>query len=249
MSFELHDKKPPLSNSKLLLRTWMSRHRVALQTQTYLKTGPQDSVLPVLLQVEPNKRAQAPPAETLMGKDRGAPGACRSSLMSTLHVDPDLETLSCHGDRGIQGDHKSGRDVVRQCSCLGAGRSGQDGLQREGRCCPSEELGGFPLWGGAAEPTVHLWASPSWLGAPGDAVGPTPGLLGRTVPGEGLAGSRTQPSEDCSVGRESQGSPGSQKPQWGAVMPHPPRADWAMEGGRCITKVGRALTLNPSPLA
>ena len=50
----------------------------------------------------------------------------------------------------------------------------------------------------------------------------TPGLLGRTVPGEGLAGSRTQPSEDCSVERESQGSPGSQKPQWGAVMPHPP---------------------------
>ena len=114
-------KNSPLSNSKLLLRIWISRHRVALQTQIYLKTGPQDSVLPVLLQVEPNKRAQAPPAETLMGKDQGAPGACRSSLMSTLHVNPDLETLSGHGDRGIQGDLKSGRDVVRQCSCLEAG--------------------------------------------------------------------------------------------------------------------------------
>ena len=41
--------------------------------------------------------------------------------MSTLHVNPDLETLSGHGDRGIQGDLKSGRDVVRQCSCLETG--------------------------------------------------------------------------------------------------------------------------------
>ena len=50
---------------------WVSRHRVALQTQTCLKTGPLDSVLLILLQVEPNKRSQAPPAEMRMGKDRG----------------------------------------------------------------------------------------------------------------------------------------------------------------------------------
>ena len=93
-----------------------------------------------------------------------------------------------------------------------------------GRMGSREKAGGAPVrswglpalgWGGRTH------GAPVGItrlaGGPGDALGPTPGLLGRTAPGKGLAGSRTQPSEDCSARRESQGRPGSQKPHWGAV--------------------------------
>lgn len=80
---------------------------------------------------------------------------------------------------------------------------------------------GFPPWGGAAEPTVHLRASPGWLGLQ-EMPWPDTWAFGKNSARRGPGRKQDSTQEDCSVGRESQGSPGSQKPQWGAVT-HPPQ--------------------------
>lgn len=89
---------------------------------------------------------------------------------------------------------------------------------------------------------VRLWASPGWLGVQEMPWGRHLGfweeqLQARAWQEAGLNPVRTAVREGSPRDVRAARNP------IGELLRVPPRADWAMEGGRCVTKVGRALTL------
>ena len=124
---------------------------------------------------------------------------------------------------------------------------GQDRLQREGRCLPSEELG-LPTLGWGSRGHGAPAGITGLAGAPGDALSRHLGFWEEQCQARAWQEAGLNPGGlQCREGVP--GKSGQPETPVGSCYTPPTRADWAMEGGRCVTKVGRALALNPPPLA